>query len=240
MAATRAASLPAFLRLIVSGDVDSITRALDGNATLATTASEAGATRTASTSWFLQEIGHYVYAGDTALHLAAAAARPDVAALLLARGANPRARNRRGAEPLHYAADAPHRRPGDQTATIAALLKAGADPDALDKSGVAPLHRAVRNRSLAAVRALLDGGASLSLRNGSGATPLHLAAQTTGKSGSGTAWAREQQAAILALLLERGARPSWRDGRGRDVYQSAVTTWVKDLLDAGRNAAGRP
>ena len=63
-----------------------------------------GATRQ-ETSNFFAEIGHYLYAGDTALHMAAAAFRREIAALLVAEGANCRARNRRGAEPLHYAAD---------------------------------------------------------------------------------------------------------------------------------------
>ncbi len=43
-------------------------------------------------------------AGDTALHIAAAAYRTDLAQRLVAAGADVRARNRRGAEPLHYAA----------------------------------------------------------------------------------------------------------------------------------------
>src|SRR5207247_7694668 len=55
--------------------------------------------------YFLDEIGHYVYGGDTALHVAAAAYRHDIARRLIAAGANLRARNRRGAEPLHYAVD---------------------------------------------------------------------------------------------------------------------------------------
>jgi ankyrin repeat protein len=69
---------------------------------------------------------------------------------LIATGANVRARNRRGAEPLHYAVDGmPGSRtwnPPAQAATVARLIEAGADPNATDKSGVAPLHRAVRAR----------------------------------------------------------------------------------------------
>ena len=106
---------------------------------------------------------------------------------------------------MHYAADANRRAPDAQAETITYLLSAGADPNALDKSGVTPLHRAVRTRSLAAVRALLDGGANPLLPNGSGSTPMDLARRTTGKGGSGTLHAREQQAGIVKLLTERGA-----------------------------------
>ncbi len=60
---------------------------------------------------------------------------------LLASGADVRAKNRRGAQPIHYAADGvPGSRawdPAGQGATVAALIAAGADPNALDKSGVA-------------------------------------------------------------------------------------------------------
>src|SRR3984885_5728268 len=108
--------------------------------------------------------------------MAAAAFRRPVAELLVAHGADCRARNRRGAEPLHYAADANRWSPAAQAETIAYLVLVGADPNAVDNSGVAPLHRAVRTRSLAAVRALLDGGANPRQPNKkSGSTPLHLA-----------------------------------------------------------------
>ena len=180
----------------------------------------------------MTEIAHYLYAGDTALHMAAAAFRPPIAKLLIARGADCRARNRRGAQPLHYAADANHCDPKAQAQTIKYLISVGADPNALDKSGVAPLHRAVRTRSLAAVRALLDGGANPRGKNNSGSTPLHLAVQNTGGSGSGSEHARKQQAAIIQLLLKRGARPTDKDARGKSVKQAATSEWIRDLLSA--------
>jgi ankyrin repeat protein len=170
----------------------------------------AGTTRGDAAGFFFEDIAHYLYEGDTALHMAAAAFRRPVAELLVAAGADCRARNRRGAEPLHYAADANRWAPEAQAETIAYLLSAGADPNALDKSGVAPLHRAVRTRSLSAVRALLDGGASPLLPNRSGSTPHDLAIKTTGRGGSGSPRAHEQQAGILKLLRERGALAGYR------------------------------
>ena len=137
--------------------------------------------------------------------MAAAAFKRPVAEVLVRHGADCRARNRRGAEPLHYAADANHWDPAAQAETIEYLISVGADPNALDDSGVAPIHRAVRTRSLLAVKALLDGGAGVSQPNKSGSTPLYLAEHSSGRSGSGTPQAREQQAAIVRLLLEHGA-----------------------------------
>lgn len=146
---------------------------------------------------------HQFYAGDTLLHMAAAGFRAAAAAKLLEKGADVHARNRRGAQPLHYAADTNHHAPDLQAATITALLRAGAAPDARDKSGTAPLHRAVRTRGVSAVKALLDGGADAHLANGSGSSPLDLAQKATGRGGSGTAQAKAAQAEIMALLTSR-------------------------------------
>src|SRR5688572_5862962 len=53
-----------------------------------------------------KEIVHWLYAGDTPLHLAAAGYRVEIVRLLLAAGADPNAMmNHRASGPLHYAAD---------------------------------------------------------------------------------------------------------------------------------------
>jgi hypothetical protein len=165
---------------------------------------EDGATRANAVANYLTAIGHYVYAGDTALHVAAAGYRSGIARRLIGLGADVRARNRRGAEPLHYAADggpgSSTWNPAAQAEMIALLIAAGADPNATDKSGVAPLHRAVRTRCAAAVAALLEGGADPSLKNASGSTPMLLATHQTGRGGSGSPEAKAQQQEIIALL----------------------------------------
>ena len=94
-----------FIRLVVAGDTDRVSRRLSATPALATTASPVGATRQQATDFFFTAISHYLYAGDTALHMAAAAFSRPIAEMLMSRGADCRARNRRGAEPLHYAAD---------------------------------------------------------------------------------------------------------------------------------------
>jgi ankyrin repeat protein len=133
-----------------------------------------------------------------------------IAKLLIDSGANVRARNRHGAEPLHSAASGQpgqgNWNPAAQAETIALLIESGADPNAADKHGVAPLHRAVRTRCAAAVRALLNHGADPALKNGGGSTPLKLATMTTGRGGSGSTKAKEQQKLILALLNELRSR----------------------------------
>jgi ankyrin repeat protein len=201
-------ALMELIRSIVAGDDALAVRLLTETPALARATVERGATREPATySWF-EEITHYVYTGDTALHMAAAAYRPEIARRLVAMGADISAKNRHGAEPLHYAADGmPGSRgwnPAAQAMTIACLIEAGADPNALDKRGVAPLHRAVRTRCAAAVRALLDGGANPGLKNKHGSTAILLATQNTGRGGSGSPEAKAQQQEIVALL--RAAR----------------------------------
>jgi hypothetical protein len=196
--------LMTLVRAIVSDDASGALRLLDASPALASARAGDGATRQAAKDYFLDEIRHYVYAGDTALHIAAAAFRPEIARKLIAMGADVRARNRRGAEPLHYAADgAPGSSwwsPTAQAAIVACLIEAGADPNAVDKSGVTPLHRAVRTRSAAAVSALLDGGADARRKNKNGSTPMHLATRNTGKSGSGSPASKAQQEEITRLF----------------------------------------
>jgi ankyrin repeat protein len=203
-------SFRAFVELIVSGDIAKAIRLLDTSPHLAREYSACGATRQAAKENFFDRIQHYVSEGDTALHVGAAAKQTHIVKELIARGADVRAKNRRGAEPLHYAVDggpgSPVWNPGEQTTIIAELIRAGADPNALDKSGVAPLHRAVRNRCAAAVRALIEAGADPRIPNRTGSTPMLLATLHTGKSGSGSPAAKEQQQEILRILKEHGAK----------------------------------
>ena len=52
----------------------------------------------------------------------------------------------------------------------------------------------------------------------------------TGASGSGSAETRAQQAGIIALLLERGAKPTDKDARGNPVEQVATSEWIRTML----------
>lgn len=209
MAADESA-LMVFVWAIAAGDEATASELLARAPQLATARAEwIGATRHTANDHYLDEIQHYIYRGDTALHVAAASHQPRTARTLIAAGADVSAKNRRGAEPLHYAADgipgAASWRPNAQAATIACLITAGADPNATDNSRVTPLHRAVRTRCAAAVSALLDGGADAQRPNKSGSTPMTLATHNTGRGGSGSPEAKTQQEQIVQLLGAHGA-----------------------------------
>jgi hypothetical protein len=225
------------VRAIVAGDARKAARLLAASPDLVHARAAIGATREAPESYFFEEIKHYLYGGDTALHMAAAGHNREICQHLIDRAADCSAKNRRGAEPLHYACDANTWKPAAQAATIDCLIRAGANPDATDKSGVPPLHRAVRTRCAAAVAALLTGGAQPRSRNNSGSTPLHLAVQNTGRGGSGTPHAIEQQRQIVLLLLQSGAIPSDKDGQGKTVLDVKMPEWIRELLLTGD---GRP
>lgn len=162
------------------------------------------ATAPKSSQCFLPAIGHQLYTGDTLLHLAAAAYRKKMAALLIEAGASPNAKNRRGSDPLHSAAagcpTSPRWNPRAQTETIEYLIQAGANPNAQNMDGATPLHRAVRTRCAEAVRTLLDHGADPAIRNKNGSTPAETAQHTTGRGGTGTPEAKAQQQKIQQLL----------------------------------------
>jgi hypothetical protein len=205
------AALLMLVQAIVASDVDMATKLLAASPMLARSCFATGATRQTAKTYYLERIGRYIYAGDTALHIAAAAYRTEIARKLIAAGAPVRARNRRGAEPLHAAAVG---MPGSHTwnaraqaATIACLIAAGADPNAGDQGGATPLHLAVRTRCAAAVQALLAGGADAKRKNKSGSTPMRLAKLNTGRGGAGLPEAKAQQQDILRLLRPHEA---WR------------------------------
>jgi len=199
----------AFVEAIAAGDELTAIGLLDASPRLTKERAGSGATRQYSERYFFDRIRHYIYQGDTALHMAAAAFQTGIAEELITRGADVGARNRRGAEPLHYAVDGgpgvPAWDASAQAKIITRLIRAGADPNAIDKSGVAPLHRAVRNRSAAAVKALIEVGADPHAANRHGSTAMRLATWNTGKSGSGSAEAKAQKEEILRLLEEHGA-----------------------------------
>ena len=143
-------SLRRLVDAIVANDDALFSKLMDGSPALATASFSPGATRQSPRPNFIKEIGHYIYSGDTALHFAAASYRPKMAGKLIQAGANVRAKNRRGSEPLHAAAfgspGSARWDPAAQAATIACLIEAGADPNAQNMDGATPLHRAVRTR----------------------------------------------------------------------------------------------
>ncbi len=189
------------------------------------------------------KIVHWIYCGDTALHLAAAGHRVELVRLLLAAGADPNSnKNHRQSGPLHYAADGSINGPDwnaqRQVETIQCLLDAGAEINAPDKNGATPLHRAVRTRCAAAVKSLLDSGSNPMLRNKPGSTPFHLAVQNTGRGGSGSKQAAAAQREIIQRFLTLGLSPALQDGRGKSVVDCAKSGWIREMLSGKIGEAG--
>jgi ankyrin repeat protein len=209
-------ALLAFVGAIVQGDRADVSRRLAADPALASAQIQVGASRNGAAGYFLDEILHHIYKGDTAIHVAAAAYEPRLIRDLVRAGAGVDVANRRGAQPLHYAVDggpgSPRWDPPAQHETVACLIELGADPNATDKNGTTPLLRAIRNRCAAAVEALLDHGADPFATNKSGSTAMQLADWTTGRGGSGSPEAKAQQQEIVRLLQTsqlrtRGTRP---------------------------------
>lgn len=197
---------------------------------------EAGLVRSVFAEAVLEaRIVHWIYAGDTALHVAAAGHRVEIVNLLLAAGADPNAAgNHRRSSPLHYAADGYVNSPAwdakRQVETIRRLLEQGAACNAQDKNGATPLHRAVRTRCAAAVKHLLKAGCDPAMRNNSGSTPFHLAVQNTGRGGSGAEQARAAQRQIIEEFLAAGVATNLEDGKGKSVLDCVRSAWIRELL----------
>jgi hypothetical protein len=92
-------SMEAILTAIVDDDRTRVKELLKANPILAKSLIE-------EARLYQSKIVHWIYAGDTALHLAAAGHRVELVRLLLAAGADPNsAENHRHSGPLHYAAE---------------------------------------------------------------------------------------------------------------------------------------
>ncbi len=131
------------------------------------------------------------------LMFAAGSGQPAAVALLLAHGAAVDHRDHNGERALLWAA-----RDGN-AAVVALLLRAGAAPDSdADPYGDSPLLQAARYGRLEAARLLLAAGAEVERQSIAGWTPLYAAVLS-------------REAAVVALLLDAGARPDPPDSRAR-------------------------
>lgn len=218
------------IAVIVDDDASAVNELLKTNAGLATRLIRKATLHDSG-------ILHWIYVGDTALHLAAAGYRVEIVRLLLASGADPNAaKNRRRSSPLHYAADGVITDPAwegkRQVETIRCLLHHGADIQGQDLNGATPLHRAVRTRCAGAVKFLLRAGSDPTMKNKSGSTPFHLAVQNTGRGGSGEPAAVSAQREIIQAFLAHGVSPSLKNGRGMSVRDCARSGWLRALLAA--------
>jgi len=220
--------MDAILRAILYDDRERVRALLKADPGLATRLIE-------TARLYQSQIVHWIYVGDTAMHLAAAGHRVELVRLFLAAGADANsAANHRQSGPLHYAADGyiigPDWNATQQVKTIQCLLDAGADINAPDKNGATPLHRAVRTRCAAAVKCLLERGSDPRLRNKPGSTPFHLAVQNTGRGGTGADAAKAAQRQIIHEFLSFGLSPALKDSNGKSVLDSARSSWIRAIL----------
>jgi hypothetical protein len=194
---------------------------------------------------YQSQIFHWIYVGDSALHLAAAGYRLEIVRLLLDARADPNAAsNHRRSTPFHYAADGyitgPVYDAKRQVDTLRCLLDAGVDINAQDKNGASALHRAVRTRCAAAVKLLLGAGADPTLNNLPGSTPFHLAVQNTGRGGSGADEAKAAQRQIIKDFLAFGVSTTLKDSKGKTVLDWARSDWIKKMVtDSTADVSGR-
>jgi uncharacterized protein len=109
--------------------------------------------------------------GWTPLHLAAFFGHAKLAELLIAHGADVRARSRNanGNTPLHAALA------GNHQMVAGLLIGRGGDVNAADAGGWRPLHLAAASNNLDAITALIAQGADVLAANGEGRTPLSIA-----------------------------------------------------------------
>jgi cytohesin len=135
--------------------------------------------------------------GEPPLHLALSYNLPGLFHWLLARGADPNARDRQGQTALHEAVFHDVR---DQTAEKE-LIKHGADVNAKRNDGSTPLHLAAFLSRAACVEFLLSAGADPNARNQQGDTPLHEAATPQPTASP------ENAALTIHLLVAGGADP---------------------------------
>ena len=152
-------------------------------------------------------------AGRTPLHLAAGNGRADVAAYLVARGADVNAADNNAWTPLHAAAAA------DRDEVVGLLIEQKSALDARTSEGETPLAAAAGRGAARAVARLLDAGAATEAANGYGRTPLLLVARESGK------------ADIASLLLGRKANVDAKDKFGDTPLTLAAWRGFRDLVD---------
>jgi ankyrin repeat protein len=189
-------------------------------------------------------------AGSTPLHHAAGFGSTAMLKLLLDKGADPNAPNRRKSTALFWAISnelkarllierganinaklADGRTPVYQAASLGngipmlrLLLERGANPDARTITGTTPLMVASGRDNVEAMRLLIGKGADVNAQNAAGATPLMAAAAAGSVDG-------------VRLLLEKGADPNVATKRNHTALADAATTGVEEtvklLLDRG-------
>jgi ankyrin repeat protein len=148
--------------------------------------------------------------GSTALHHAAGYGPIGNLQLLIDKGADVNAPNRRRSTPLHWAIH--------DEAKVRLLLSKGANVNAKQAQGRTPLYlAAMLGNGVPTMRLLLSGGADPNLATANGQTPLIMAAQRGNVEG-------------LRLLIKHRADVTAKDGAGETALMFACTSGNADAV----------
>jgi ankyrin repeat protein/mono/diheme cytochrome c family protein len=148
--------------------------------------------------------------GSTALHHAAGYGPITNVELLINKGADVNAKNRRGSTPLHWAIH--------DDAKVRLLLVKGADVNTKQAQGRTPLFlAAMLGDGVPTMRLLFSKGADPNLASANGQTPLMMAAARGNVEG-------------MRLLIEKRAEVNTRDGAGETALMSACTSGNADAV----------
>ena len=148
--------------------------------------------------------------GSTALHHAAGYGPIGNLQLLINKGADVNAKNRRSSTPLHWAIH--------DEAKVRLLLSKGANVNAKQAQGRTPLYlAAMLGNGVPNMRLLFTSGADPNLASANGQTPLMMAASRGNVEG-------------MRLLIERGAEVKAKDGAGETALMFASTSGYVDAV----------
>lgn len=160
--------------------------------------------------------------GITPLHRALA--YPDLAKLLIDRGADVNLASTLGESPLFWAAA------DGQSTSVELLLSRGANPRARNSAGLSPLHMAARYGNTEAALKLIAAGADVNALSNLAATPLHMAAAG-------------RHTAMVDLLMQSGGDIRAPDQFGwtplHDAASASDDEAVALLLSRGADASVR-
>ena len=148
--------------------------------------------------------------GSTALHHAAGYGPLANVELLINKGADVNAKNRRNSTPLHWAIH--------DEAKVRLLLSKGAAVNTKQAQGRTPLFlAAMLGDGVPTMRLLFAGGADSNLASANGQTPLMMAAVRGNVEG-------------MRLLIEKGAEVNHRDGAGETALMAACSGGNADAV----------
>ena len=151
--------------------------------------------------------------GASALLLTSQSSDITCANLLIQAGADPKASNSQGHNPLHYAAAYLN-----EQSSIAYLVNAGTEINGRDNFGLTPLSQTVIGDHSVSAEALLDLGAEINTLDNEGDSPLH----------SSLVFQADQ---VTQLLLRRGATYTQSNRHGNSILHSVAAHGGSRALD---------